>query len=44
LRRALHSRYGVTASVRASTALYNTTDDVDRLIEAVAGIRPYFGV
>jgi cysteine desulfurase/selenocysteine lyase len=42
LRRALHSRYGVTASVRASTALYNTTDDVDRLIEAVAGIRPYF--
>ncbi len=40
----LHSRYGVTASVRASTALYNTTDDVDRLIEAVAGIRPYFGV
>ena len=40
----LHSRYGVTASVRASAALYNTTDDVDRLIEAVAGIRPYFGV
>lgn len=40
----LHSRYGVTASVRASTALYNTTDDVDRLIEAVGGIRPYFGV
>ncbi|EXJ50697.1 SufS family cysteine desulfurase [Microbacterium sp. MRS-1] len=40
----LHTRYGVTASVRASTALYNTTDDVDRLIEAVAGIRPYFGV
>jgi cysteine desulfurase/selenocysteine lyase len=25
----LHARYGVTASVRASTALYNTTDDVD---------------
>ena len=40
----LHSRYGVTASVRASTALYNPTDDVDRLIEAVGGIRPYFGV
>lgn len=40
----LHTRYGVTASVRASTALYNTPDDVDRLIEAVAGIRPYFGV
>lgn len=39
----LHARYGVTASVRASTALYNTTDDIDRLVEAVAGIRPYFG-
>ena len=39
----LHARYGVTASVRASAALYNTTDDIDRLVEAVAGIRPYFG-
>ncbi|MFT3797822.1 MAG: SufS family cysteine desulfurase [Microbacterium sp.] len=39
----LHARYGVTASVRASTALYNTTDDVDRFVDAVAGIRPYFG-
>jgi len=39
----LHTRYGVTASVRASAALYNTTDDVDRFVEAVAGIRPYFG-
>jgi len=40
----LHTRYAVTASVRASAALYNTTDDVDRFVEAVAGIRPYFGV
>ncbi|MBF4562496.1 SufS family cysteine desulfurase [Microbacterium sp. VKM Ac-2870] len=40
----LHTRYGVTASVRASAALYTSTDDVDRLIDAVAGIRPYFGV
>ncbi len=40
----LHARFGVTASVRASTALYTTTDDVDRFVEAVAGIRPYFGV
>ncbi len=39
----LHARYGVTASVRASAALYNTADDIDRLVEAVAGIRPYFG-
>jgi len=39
----LHQRYGVTASVRASTALYNTTDDIDELVAAVAEIRPYFG-
>lgn len=40
----LHTRYGVTASVRASAALYNTPDDVDALIDAVRGIRPYFDV
>ena len=40
----LHSRFGVTASVRASTALYNTPDDVDVFLDAVSGIRPYFGV
>ena len=40
----LHSRYGVTASVRASAALYNTVDDVDTFLDAVTGIRPYFGV
>ncbi len=39
----LHRRFGVTASVRASTALYNTDDDIERLIDAVRGIRPYFG-
>ena len=40
----LHSRFGITASVRASTALYNTPDDVDVFLDAVSGIRPYFGV
>lgn len=40
----LHSRFGVTASVRASAALYNTPDDVDAFLDAVSGIRPYFGV
>ncbi|MFT4136817.1 SufS family cysteine desulfurase [Microbacterium sp.] len=39
----LHRRFGVTASVRASAALYNTDDDVDRFVEGVRGIRPYFG-
>nr|WP_206686952.1 SufS family cysteine desulfurase [Microbacterium invictum] len=39
----LHQRFGVTASVRASAALYNTMDDIDALVAAVAEIRPYFG-
>lgn len=39
----LHRRFGLTASVRASVALYNTDDDVDALIDGVRGIRPYFG-
>jgi cysteine desulfurase / selenocysteine lyase len=40
----LHRRFGITASVRASLALYNTETDVDALLDAVSGIRPYFGV
>lgn len=40
----LHRRFGLTASVRASASVYTTADEVDRLIEAVGGIRPYFGV
>ena len=40
----LHRRFGMTASVRASAALYNTDDDVDTFLEGVRGIRPYFGV
>jgi cysteine desulfurase/selenocysteine lyase len=39
----LHRRYGLTATTRASTYLYNTTDDVDALLEAVASVRGYFG-
>lgn len=39
----LHRRLGLTATTRASTYLYNTTDDVDALLEAVAAVRPYFG-
>jgi cysteine desulfurase/selenocysteine lyase len=38
----LHRRLGLTASTRASTYLYNTTDDVDIFLEAVAGVRAYF--
>ena len=40
----LHARFGLTASVRASTALYNTTDDVDQFLDALAQVRPFFGV
>ena len=40
----LHRRFDITASVRASTALYTTEDDIEQFIDAVRGIRPYFGV
>lgn len=40
----VHARLGVTASVRASAALYNTEDEVDALLDAVSGVRPFFGV
>jgi len=32
-------RFGVTATARASFALYNSTDDVDRLIEGIHNVR-----
>lgn len=38
----LHRRLGLTASTRASAYLYNTTDDVDDFLEAVAHVRAYF--
>jgi cysteine desulfurase/selenocysteine lyase len=40
----LHRRFGLTASVRASAALYNTADEVDAFLDAVGGIRSFFGV
>ena len=39
----LHRRFGLTASVRASTALYNTADDVDVFLDALSGVRGFFG-
>lgn len=39
----LHDRYGLTASVRASFYLYNTTEDVDRLIDGLRYVRTIFG-
>jgi cysteine desulfurase/selenocysteine lyase len=39
----LHRRLGLVSSTRASTYLYNTTDEVDQLVEAVGNVRGYFG-
>ncbi|WP_204260059.1 SufS family cysteine desulfurase [Microbacterium sp. B35-30] len=39
----LHRRFGLTASVRASTALYNTADDADVFLDALSGVRGFFG-
>ncbi|MFB0835249.1 aminotransferase class V-fold PLP-dependent enzyme [Arthrobacter halodurans] len=40
----LHRALGVTASTRASTYLYTTEGDVDAFLDAVAGVRGFFGV
>lgn len=40
----LHRRFGMTASTRASTYLYNTTDDVDAFLDALSRVRSFFGV
>ncbi|BDZ52089.1 hypothetical protein GCM10025867_43300 [Frondihabitans sucicola] len=40
----LHRRLGLTATTRASTYLYSTDDEVDRLLAGVAEVRAYFGV
>ncbi|GAB2526943.1 SufS family cysteine desulfurase [Paramicrobacterium agarici] len=40
----LHRRFGMTASTRASTYLYNTTADVDTFLDALTGVRSFFGV
>lgn len=39
----LHRRFGLTASVRASAALYNTAEDVDTFLDALSGVRAFFG-
>lgn len=40
----LHRRFGVTATVRASASVFTTDEDVDTMLNAVAGVRAYFGV
>jgi cysteine desulfurase/selenocysteine lyase len=36
-------RYGVAATVRASFGLYNTTEDVDRLVDGLGKVRELLG-
>ncbi|MGO1405315.1 aminotransferase class V-fold PLP-dependent enzyme [Agrococcus casei] len=40
----LHRRLGVAATTRASAYVHTTEAEVDQMIEAVAGVRAYFGV
>lgn len=39
----LHRRFGVSATARASFAVYNTLDEVDRLVAGVARAVEFFG-
>ncbi|MFZ8756332.1 aminotransferase class V-fold PLP-dependent enzyme [Microbacterium sp. HMH0099] len=39
----LHRRFGLTASVRASAAIHTTADEVDTFLDAVSGVRSFFG-
>ncbi len=39
----LHEKFGLPASTRASFYLYNTADEVDRLIEGLYAVRQIFG-
>lgn len=39
----LHRRFGVTATTRASTYLYNNTEDCERFLTALAEVRSFFG-
>ena len=39
----IHRRFGVTASTRASAYVYTTAAEIDTFVDALAGVRPYFG-
>ncbi|ONM50219.1 cysteine desulfurase [Nocardia donostiensis] len=40
----LHRRFGIAATARASFAVYNTLDEVDKLVDAVRKAQKFFGV
>lgn len=39
----VHRHFGLYASNRASTGIYNTVEEAQALVEAVAKVRPFFG-
>ena len=39
----LHRRFGIAATARASFAVYNTLDEVDRLVAGVRRAVEFFG-
>ena len=39
----LHEKYNIPATTRASFYLYNTTNEVDRLIEGLYNVKQFFG-
>jgi cysteine desulfurase/selenocysteine lyase len=40
----IHRRFGVRSSTRASVYLYSTPGEVDTFLDALSGVRSYFGV
>lgn len=40
----LHRALGITASTRASAHVYTTADEADRFVDAISGVRRFFGV
>ena len=40
----LHRRFGVAASARASASVYTTVEEIEAFREALAGVRPFFGL
>jgi cysteine desulfurase/selenocysteine lyase len=39
----LHRRFGIAATTRASCALYTTTEEIDRFLDGMRGVRAFFG-
>jgi cysteine desulfurase / selenocysteine lyase len=39
----LHEKFGITATSRASFYLYNTMEEVDKLVEGIYKVKEIFG-